>query len=75
MDRLKTMLDANVASLCEKERYFAPAFQAARNLLDSATAHNGGLAFPSGAVAGPQGCSCGNRACLHQVAWRIFRGV
>lgn len=72
MEQLKQLLDANVARLSERERYFAASFQAARNLLDAATIGNGGLSFPSGAVAGPHGCSCGNRACLHQVGWRIF---
>jgi hypothetical protein len=66
--------DRNLALLCERERYFAPSFQAARTLMDAVTVGAGGLTFPSGAVAGPLGCTCGNRACLHQVAWRIFEG-
>ena len=74
MKTLTPMIERNLAALCEKERYFAPAFMAARNLLDAAHASNGGLMFPSGAVCGPQGCSCGDRACLHAVAWRVFRG-
>lgn len=72
MHRLANMFDRNVAAMCAKERYFAPAFHAARNLLDNVLADNTGLHFPSGAIAGPHGCSCGNRACLHQVAWRIY---
>lgn len=74
MDKLETMLNANLARLSEAERYFAPSFAAARNLLDAAHAGNGGLIFPSGAVCGPQGCDCGDRGCLHTVAWRVYVG-
>lgn len=74
MNRLDPMLDRNLAALSAAEPYFAPAFQAARNLLDGAVVGNNGLHFPSGAIAGPHGCTCGNRACLHQVGWRIYRG-
>ena len=73
MDRLKTTLDRNLAVLCEREPYFAPNFAAARVLLDSARAGNGGLTFGK-VVCGPQGCSCGNRACLHMTGWRIYVG-
>lgn len=72
MERLRDLLDANTAALCERERYFTASFRAARNLLDAAHAGNVGLEFPSGAVCGPGGCSCGDRGCLHSVAWRIF---
>lgn len=71
----KQTLDQHLAALCAKERYFIPAFTAARNLLDAVEADTTGLHFPSGAVAGPHGCTCGNRACLHQVAWRIWNGA
>ncbi len=73
MDRLKTLLDANLAALCASERYFAPNFAAARVLLDAAKVGNGGLCWVSGAVCDEHGCTCGNRGCLHQTAWRIFR--
>lgn len=72
MERLSKMLDRNVAALCEQERYFTASFIAARQLLDGAHVGNGGLLFPSGSLVGPRGCSCGDRACLHQVAWRIY---
>lgn len=71
-DLMQAMLDRNLAALCEKERYFAPSFHAARNLLDAALVSNTGLLFPSGAIAGPHGCTCGNRGCLHLVGWRIY---
>lgn len=67
-------LDRNLAALCAKERFFTPTFTAARNLLDAAWADNTGLHFPMGDIAGPHGCTCGNRGCLHQVAWRVWNG-
>jgi hypothetical protein len=73
MDKLHTMLDRHLATLTEREPYFAPNFQAARVLLDGAIAGNGGLIWPH-AVCGPLGCSCGNRACLHRICWRIYCG-
>jgi hypothetical protein len=72
MDRLKKLLDGNLAALCEQERYFTASFIAARQLLDGAQIGNGGILFPSGSLAGPRGCSCGDRGCLHAIAWRIF---
>jgi hypothetical protein len=75
MDRLKTMLDRHVAALAEREPFFAPNFAAARVILDGAKVDNVGLRWASGAVCGPSGCSCGNRGCLHAVAWRLFRGA
>jgi hypothetical protein len=74
MDKLKTLLDHNLTALCEAEPYFAPNFAAARVLLDAAKAGNGGLTFGA-TTCGPHGCSCGNRACLHQTAWRVYVGV
>jgi len=68
------LIDRNLAALCEKERYFAPTFQAARRMLDHAIVGNGGIVFSSGATCGPNGCSCGNPACLHRVAWRLYTG-
>lgn len=65
-------LDANAARLCAREPYFAPNFEAARALLQAATIDADGLYWSGGALCGPQGCSCGNRGCLHQTAWRIF---
>ena len=75
MDKLTRLLDRNLAQLTEREPYFAPNFAAARVLLDSAHAGNGGLHFPGGAVCGPRGCTCSNRACLHPTCWRVYRGT
>jgi hypothetical protein len=72
VERLKAKLDANTAALTKLEPYFGPNFAAARIILDGARADNVGLSWASGAVCGPQGCSCGNTGCLHQICWRIY---
>ena len=64
--------DRNLARLSAAEPYFAPNFTAARPLLDSAKSSGDGLTFPSGAVCGAHGCTCGDTGCLHRVAWRIY---
>lgn len=69
---LSTLFDRNAAALTAREPYFAPTFESARSLLDAAHAGNGGLHWSTGAVCGPHGCSCGDKACLHQVSWRIY---
>lgn len=74
MKPLSTMLNRNARALSKKEPTFAPQFDAARRLLNSAMIGNGGLVWASGAVCGPEGCTCGNPACLHRPAYRIFIG-
>jgi hypothetical protein len=74
MTKIKGLLDAHLAQLAQAEPYFAPNFQAARVLLDSALDKDGGLRWASGATCGPRGCSCGNKACLHATAWRLYVG-
>lgn len=75
MERMKDLLDAHLAALISAEPYFAPNFTAARRLLDGAKACNGGLRWSTGAVCGPQGCSCSDRGCLHRLSWLVFVGV
>jgi hypothetical protein len=72
VERLREMLDRNTQALTAAEPYFGPNFAAARIILDGARADNVGLHWASGAVAGPQGCTCGNTGCLHTVCWRIY---
>ncbi len=74
MTKIKGLLDRHLAQLSQAEPFFAPTFERARMLLDGAAIGNGGLRWASGAVCGPQGCTCGNRACLHAVGWRIYTG-
>lgn len=69
-----TLIDRNLAALCERERWFAETFLAARRMLEYAIVGNGGIVFASGATCGPEGCSCGNPACLHRVGWRLYTG-
>lgn len=75
MTKLTRLLDANLAALCEREPTWTPTYQAARRLLDSAKAGNGGLHWKlSGATCGPLGCDCGDRGCLHPYSWKIYQG-
>lgn len=66
-------IDRNLATLTAKEPFFAETYEAARALLHHCYTGNGGLHF-SGAVCGPQGCSCGQPACLHRIAFRLYAG-
>lgn len=69
---LDKRLDAACRALEAREPWFAPNFEAARALLNSATFGAGVVKFPHGIVCGPDGCNCGNRACLHAGAWRMY---
>lgn len=66
-------IDQNLAILTDKEPFFAETYEAARALLHHCYADNGGLHF-AGGVCGPQGCTCGQPACLHRIAFRLYVG-
>ena len=69
---LDKRLDQACAALAAKEPWFAPNFLAARAILHTATCGAGIVKFPHGVRCGPEGCSCGNRACLHQLGWKMY---
>ena len=75
MSIITDRLARNARAMADAEPYFAERYELARRYTAHAKADNGGLHYPDGYVAGPNGCTCtdaGHVECIHAIGWRLY---